>query len=133
MKCKCPYFVAFIKCFPLESLLKQKKAPAFAGDLTLSKTSHNTSHNAPSLLEQQTIRPWPDVGESGDPYPAQPHRAIAQQSSAKMVFQDCEESLQFLESSEGKEAIIGLHVDGILDFIDPERPYGYKDLLQHRR
>lgn len=48
-------------------------------------------------------------------------------------FQDCEESLRFLESEEGKEAIIGLHVDGILDFIDPDRPYGYKDLQKHRR
>ena len=48
-------------------------------------------------------------------------------------FQDCEESLQFLESNEGKEAIIGLHVDGILDFISPNREYGYKDLTRHRR
>jgi N-acetylmuramoyl-L-alanine amidase len=48
-------------------------------------------------------------------------------------FQDCEESLQFLESNEGKEAIIGLHVDGILDFINPNREYGYKDLTRHRR
>ena len=48
-------------------------------------------------------------------------------------FQDCEESLQFLESNEGKEAIIGLHVDGILDFINPNREYGYKDLTKHRR
>ena len=48
-------------------------------------------------------------------------------------FQDCEESLQFLESKEGKEAIIGLHVDGILDFINPNREYGYKDLTRHRR
>ncbi len=48
-------------------------------------------------------------------------------------FQDCEESLRFLESEEGKEAIIGLHVDGILDFIDPNRPYGYKDLQKQRR
>lgn len=48
-------------------------------------------------------------------------------------FQDCEESLQFLESKDGQEAIIGLHVDGILDFIDPDRPYGYKDLQKHRR
>lgn len=48
-------------------------------------------------------------------------------------FQDCEESLRFLESEKGKEAIIGLHVDGILDFIDPDRPYGYKDLQKHRR
>ena len=44
-------------------------------------------------------------------------------------FQDCEDSLCFLESAEGKEAIIGLHVDGILDYIDSNRPYGYKDLL----
>ena len=48
-------------------------------------------------------------------------------------FQDCEESLQFLESKEGKEDIIGLHVDGILDFINPNREYGYKDLTRHRR
>lgn len=48
-------------------------------------------------------------------------------------FQDCEESLQFLESNEGKEAIIGLHVDGILDFINPNREYGYKNLTRHRR
>ena len=48
-------------------------------------------------------------------------------------FQDCEESLQFLESNEGKEAIIGLHVDGVLDFIDPDRPYGYKDLQRMRK
>lgn len=48
-------------------------------------------------------------------------------------FQDCEESLRFLESKAGKEAIIGLHVDGILDFIDPDRPYGYKDLQKNRR
>ena len=48
-------------------------------------------------------------------------------------FQDCEESLLFLESNEGKEAIIGLHVDGILDFISPNREYGYKDLTRHRR
>ena len=48
-------------------------------------------------------------------------------------FQDCEESLQFLESKEGKEAIIGLHVDGILDFINPNREYGYKDLTKRRR
>lgn len=48
-------------------------------------------------------------------------------------FQDCEESLQFLESNEGKEAIIGLHVDGILDFINPNREYGYKDPTKHRR
>ena len=48
-------------------------------------------------------------------------------------FQDSEESLQFLESNEGKEAIIGLHVDGILDFINPNREYGYKDLTRHRR
>lgn len=48
-------------------------------------------------------------------------------------FQDCEESLLFLESKEGKEAIIGLHVDGILDFINPNREYGYKDLTRHRR
>ena len=48
-------------------------------------------------------------------------------------FQDCEESLLFLESNEGKEAIIGLHVDGILDFINPNREYGYKDLTKHRR
>ena len=47
-------------------------------------------------------------------------------------FQDCEESLRFLESDYGKEAIIGLHVDGILDFIDPGRPYGYKDLQRLR-
>ena len=47
-------------------------------------------------------------------------------------FQDCEESLRFLESDYGKEAIIGLHVDGILDFIDPDRPYGYKDLQRLR-
>ena len=48
-------------------------------------------------------------------------------------YQDCEESLQFLESNEGKEDIIGLHVDGILDFINPNREYGYKDLTRHRR
>ncbi len=48
-------------------------------------------------------------------------------------FQDCEESLQFLESNEGKETIIGLHVDGILDFINPNREYGYKDLTRHGR
>lgn len=48
-------------------------------------------------------------------------------------FQDCEESLRFLESEEGKEAIIGLHVDGILDFIAPDRSYGYKDLQKNRR
>lgn len=48
-------------------------------------------------------------------------------------FQDCEESLLFLESNEGKEAIIGLHVDGILDFINPNCEYGYKDLTRHRR
>ena len=48
-------------------------------------------------------------------------------------FQDCEESLLFLESKEGKEAIIGLHVDGILDFINPNREYGYKDLTKRRR
>jgi N-acetylmuramoyl-L-alanine amidase len=48
-------------------------------------------------------------------------------------FQDCEESLLFLESNEGKEAIIGIHVDGILDFISPNREYGYKDLTKHRR
>jgi len=48
-------------------------------------------------------------------------------------FQDCEESLLFLESNEGKEAIIGLHVDGILDFINPNREYGYKNLTRHRR
>ncbi len=47
-------------------------------------------------------------------------------------FQDCEESLQFIESDEGKEAIIGLHVDGILDFIDPDRPYGFKDLKRRQ-
>ena len=47
-------------------------------------------------------------------------------------FQDSRESLQFLESEEGKEAIIGLHVDGILDFIHPNRPYGYRDLLKRR-
>ena len=47
-------------------------------------------------------------------------------------FQDCEESLQFLESNHGKEAIIGLHVDGILDFIDPDRPYGFKELMRMR-
>ena len=46
-------------------------------------------------------------------------------------FQDCEESLQFLESNEGKEAIIGLHVDGILDYVDPDRPYGRKDLKRY--
>lgn len=45
-------------------------------------------------------------------------------------FQDCEESLRFLESDEGKECIIGLHVDGILDYIDPERPYGYKQRMR---
>ena len=48
-------------------------------------------------------------------------------------FMDCEESLKFLESNEGKEAIIGLHVDGILDFIDPTRQFGYMDLKTHRR
>lgn len=48
-------------------------------------------------------------------------------------FQDCKESLEFLESDEGKEAIIGLHVEGILDFIHPNRPYGYKDLQRHKR
>ena len=48
-------------------------------------------------------------------------------------YQDCEESLLFLESNEGKEAIIELHVDGILDFINPNREYGYKDLTRHRR
>ena len=48
-------------------------------------------------------------------------------------YQDCEESLLFLESNEGKEAIIGLHVDGILDFINPNYEYGYKDLTRHRR
>ena len=48
-------------------------------------------------------------------------------------FQDCEESLLFLESNEDKEAIIWLHVDGILDFINPNREYGYKDLTRHRR
>ncbi len=47
-------------------------------------------------------------------------------------FQDCEESLRFIESNEGKEAIIGLHVDGILDFIDPDRPYGFKELMRMR-
>ena len=26
----------------------------------------------------------------------------------------------------------GVHVDGILDFIDPDRPYGYKDLQRMR-
>ena len=48
-------------------------------------------------------------------------------------FMDCEESLRFIESEEGKEAIIGLHVDGILDFIDPTRQFGYMDLKTHRR
>lgn len=48
-------------------------------------------------------------------------------------FQDCEESLRFLESDYGKECIIGIHVDGILDYIDPDRPYGYKDLQKHVR
>ena len=48
-------------------------------------------------------------------------------------FQDCEESLRFLESNDGKEAIIGLHVDGILDFVDPGRPYGYRELQRMRR
>lgn len=47
-------------------------------------------------------------------------------------FQDCEESLQFIESDEGKEAIIGLHVDGILDFVDPDRTYGFKDLKRRQ-
>ena len=45
-------------------------------------------------------------------------------------FQDCEQSLQFLESDEGKEKIIGLHVDGILDFIDPDRPYGFRQIMK---
>ena len=48
-------------------------------------------------------------------------------------FQDCEESLKFIESEEGMEAIIGLHVDGILDFVDPTREFGYMDLKSHRR
>ncbi len=48
-------------------------------------------------------------------------------------FQDCKESLRFLESEEGKEAIIGLHVDGILDYVNPGREYGYRDLKQHFR
>ena len=48
-------------------------------------------------------------------------------------FQDCEESLRFLESEEGKEAIIGLHVDGILDYVNPDREYGYNDLKYHFR
>ena len=46
-------------------------------------------------------------------------------------FQDCEESLRFLESNEGKEAIIGLHVDGILEYVDPDRPYGRKYLKRN--
>lgn len=32
-------------------------------------------------------------------------------------FQDCEESLRFLESVEGKRAIVALHVDGIVNYI----------------
>lgn len=33
-------------------------------------------------------------------------------------FQDCELSLRFLESDEGKRAIVGLHVDGIINYIN---------------
>ena len=33
-------------------------------------------------------------------------------------FQDCELSLRFLESDEGKRAIVGLHVDGIISYIN---------------
>ena len=32
-------------------------------------------------------------------------------------FQDCEESLRFLESEEGKQAIINLHIDGIYRYL----------------
>ena len=32
-------------------------------------------------------------------------------------FQDCEQSLQYLESDEGKRAIVALHVDGITKYI----------------
>ena len=32
-------------------------------------------------------------------------------------FQDCERSLEFLESEEGKQAIVDLHVEGIQDYI----------------
>lgn len=32
-------------------------------------------------------------------------------------FQDCELSLRFLESEEGKQAIVALHVDGIIKYI----------------
>ncbi len=33
-------------------------------------------------------------------------------------FMDSEESLQFLESEEGKRAIVALHVDGIVNYLD---------------
>ena len=32
-------------------------------------------------------------------------------------FQDCEESLRFLESDEGKKSIVGLHVEGIVEYV----------------
>lgn len=33
-------------------------------------------------------------------------------------YQDCEESLRFLESDEGKKAIVALHVEGIVKFVE---------------
>lgn len=78
-----------------------------------------------------------DYSDDGDP-DIESDFAILKKTACPAVltengFQDCEESLLFLESNEGKEAIIGLHVDGILDFINPNREYGYKDLTRHRR
>ena len=32
-------------------------------------------------------------------------------------FMDCEVSLKFLESEEGKKAIVALHVEGIIDYV----------------
>ena len=37
-------------------------------------------------------------------------------------FMDCEKSLQFLESEEGKRAIVSLHVNGILAYVNSQIP-----------
>ncbi len=36
-------------------------------------------------------------------------------------FQDCEQSLRFLESEEGKRAIVALHVEGIISYLNNKR------------
>ena len=100
--------------FPASSL-RENLSPAGPVPLPVAEGGHASGHLTPGHRLRTDY-------SDGDPYFEEPFYILKHTYCAAVLtengFMDCEVSLKYLESDEGKQAIIALHVEGIIVYIE---------------